>query len=111
MKILIGLDTEFDNGLSDQLQKLRGQTFVGYNDKPFKLETISYAPSCGKTRDNWKQWFFCTTSEKRFSIFAQKDVTDVFPSTLDVMCNLSDDLNDAVMFLAKKYCHKHGVDK
>lgn len=111
MKIIMGLDTEFDNGLSDQFQKLRGQTFIGYNDKPFKLETISYAPSCGKTRDNWKQWFFCTTSEKRFSIFAQKDVTDVFPSTLDVMCDLSDDLNDAVTFLVKKYCHKHGVDK
>lgn len=57
MKILMGLDTEFDNGLSEQFQKLRGQTFVGYNDKPFKLETISYAPSCGKTRDNWKQCF------------------------------------------------------
>lgn len=24
---------------------------------------------------------------------------------------LRNDLNDAVMFLAKKYCHKHGVDK
>lgn len=110
MKILMGLDTEFDNGLGEQLQSLRGQTFIGYKNKPFKLETISYTPSCGKTRDNWKQWFFCTTSEKRFSIFAQKDVTDVFPSTLDVMCDLSDDLNDAVMFLAKKYCRKHGVD-
>lgn len=110
MKILMGLDDEFDLGLSEQFQSLRGQTFKGFNDVPFKLETISYAPSCGKTRDNWKQWFFCTTSEKRYSIFAQKDVTDVFPSTLDIMCDLSDDLNDAVIFLTKKYCHKHGVD-
>lgn len=110
MKILMGLDYEFDNGLGTELQKLRGKTFKGFNDVPFKLETISYSPSTGKTQDNWKQWFFCTTSEKRFSIFAQKEVTDVFPSTLDIMCDLSDDLNDAVMFLAKKYCHKHGVD-
>lgn len=110
MKILMGLDTEFDHGLDEQFQSLRGQTFKGFNDVPFKLETIGYAIPSGKTRDNWKQWFFCTTSEKHYSVFAQKEVTDVFPSTLDILCNLSSDLNDAVMFLAKKYCHKHGVN-
>lgn len=110
MKILMGLDTEFDHGLDEQFQSLRGQTFKGFNDVPFKLETIGYAIPSGKTRDNWKQWFFCTTSEKRYSVFCQKEVTDVFPSTLDILCDLSDDLNDAVMFLAKNYCHKHGVD-
>lgn len=64
MKIIMGIDREFDHGLDEQLQNLRGQTFAGFDDKPFKLETL---------------------------------------------CDLSDDLNDAVRFLAKKYCHKHGV--
>lgn len=110
MKIIMGVCYEFDHGLSDQFQKLRGQHFIGFNDEPFKLETISYAPSGCKTRDNWKRWFFCTTSRKRYSIFAQKEVTDMSVTTLDVLCDFSDDLNDAVKFLAKKYCHKHGVD-